>query len=109
LIGDDDLRREYPSSRIDRDQPLALIYDDLPYMVLALWISAEFVDRRLVGAARDLGATPWRSFRLVVPPQIKPAFAAAYSVGVILSLTELIIAISQLYGWLRFRRLGSAG
>ena len=51
------------------------------------------LDKRLEEAARDLGATPWQSFRLVLLPQIKPALSGAYSVGVILSLGDLTISM----------------
>ncbi|BBE70917.1 ABC transporter permease [Oharaeibacter diazotrophicus] len=51
------------------------------------------IDPRLDEAARDLGATPWQSFRLVMLPQLKGALAGAYSVGVILSLADLTIAM----------------
>ncbi|MCJ8509450.1 ABC transporter permease [Rhizobium lemnae] len=51
------------------------------------------LDRRLEEAARDLGATPWQSFRKVTLPQIKGAIGAAYSIGVILSLADLTISM----------------
>lgn len=47
---------------------LALFYDELPFMTLALWIAAERLDLRLVEAARDLGARPLTAFvRIVLP------------------------------------------
>lgn len=49
-------------------------------------------DHRLTEAARDLGATPWESFRFVMLPHLKGALGGAYSVGVILSLADLTIA-----------------
>ena len=53
-------------------------------------ISAVMVrfDRRLIEAARDLGASPWQAFLRVLLPQIRPALSGAYSVGVILSLAR---------------------
>lgn len=51
------------------------------------------LDPRLEEAARDLGATPWQSFRKVTLPQIKGAIGAAYSIGVILSLADLTISM----------------
>ena len=41
---------------------LALFYDELPFMTLALWIAAERLDPRLVEAARDLGPARWPPF-----------------------------------------------
>jgi spermidine/putrescine transport system permease protein len=55
---------------------LVLFYDTLPFMVLALWVSAEFVDRAHVEAARDLGARPWEAFLRVILPLTAPGLAA---------------------------------
>ncbi|MDQ0456838.1 ABC transporter permease [Rhizobium paknamense] len=51
------------------------------------------LDPRLEEAARDLGATPWQTFRRVTFPQIRGAVGAAYSIGVILSLADLTISM----------------
>ncbi len=51
------------------------------------------IDPRLDEAARDLGATPWQSFRRVLLPQLQGALVGAYSVGVILSLADLTISM----------------
>jgi spermidine/putrescine transport system permease protein len=51
------------------------------------------LDPRLEEAARDLGATPWQSFRRVLLPQLNVALSAAYSIGVILSLADLTISM----------------
>lgn len=37
-----------------------LVYEFLPFMVLPLYVSLEKVDRRLIEAAQDLFAGPWR-------------------------------------------------
>jgi spermidine/putrescine transport system permease protein len=55
---------------------LVLLYDTLPFMVLAIWVSAEFVDRAHVEAARDLGARPFQAFTRVVLPLTAPGLAA---------------------------------
>ncbi|MCW6507437.1 ABC transporter permease [Lichenifustis flavocetrariae] len=47
---------------------LALFYDELPFMTLALWIALERLDMRLVEAARDLGARPLPAFIRVTLP-----------------------------------------
>lgn len=47
---------------------LALFYDNLPFMTLALWIAVERVDPRLIEAARDMGCRPFTAFRLIVLP-----------------------------------------
>ena len=60
----------------------------LPLMVRAMRLSIEAVDRRLVGAARTLGATPWRAFRTVTLPLSLPGVAAGTMLGFARSLGE---------------------
>jgi spermidine/putrescine transport system permease protein len=55
---------------------LVLTYNNLPFMVLAIWVSAEMVDRRLMEAARDLGARPFDAFAKVTLPLTTPGLAA---------------------------------
>jgi molybdate transport system permease protein len=57
-------------------------------MVRAMRLSIEAVDRRLVGAARTLGATPWRAFRTVTLPLSLPGVAAGTMLGFARSLGE---------------------
>ena len=54
---------------------LVLLYNNLPFMVLAIWISAELIDKRLIEAARDLGARPIDAFFKVVLPLTTPGLA----------------------------------
>jgi len=60
----------------------------LPLMVRAMRLSIETVDRRLVGAARTLGATPWRAFRTVTLPLSLPGVLAGTMLGFARSLGE---------------------
>ena len=51
---------------------VGMIYALLPFMILAVYSSAEKLDYSLVEAARDLGASPWKafwtvSFKLTLP------------------------------------------
>lgn len=55
---------------------IALFYDNLPFMVLALWIAVERVDPRLIEAARDMGCRPLTAFRLVILPLTATGLAA---------------------------------
>ncbi|CZT37212.1 ABC transporter permease [Rhizobium sp. 9140] len=54
---------------------LVLLYNNLPFMVLAIWISVELVDNRLIEAARDLGARPVEAFTKVILPLTTPGLA----------------------------------
>lgn len=60
----------------------------LPLMVRAMRLSIEAVDRRLVGAARTLGATPWRAFRTITLPLSLPGVMAGTMLGFARSLGE---------------------
>jgi spermidine/putrescine transport system permease protein len=72
-------------------EPLTLLFNDgavlvglvhtyLPFMILPLYAAVEKMDWSLVEAARDLGASRWRTFHEVVLPQTR---AGAF-VGIIL-------------------------
>lgn len=44
---------------------VGMVYALVPFMIFAVYSSAEKLDFSLVEAARDLGATPWQAFRTV--------------------------------------------
>ncbi|MDQ0456837.1 ABC transporter permease [Rhizobium paknamense] len=54
---------------------LVLLYNTLPFMVLPVWLSIELVDRRLIEAARDLGARPLHAFLRVILPLTTPGLS----------------------------------
>jgi spermidine/putrescine transport system permease protein len=56
---------------------IGMIYSSLPYMILILYASLEKLDKRLLEAAADLGASPIQAFWKVTVPQILPGIAAA--------------------------------
>ena len=60
----------------------------LPLMVRAIRLSIEAVDRRLEGAARTLGAGPWRVFRTITLPLSLPGVLAGTVLGFARSLGE---------------------
>ncbi len=60
----------------------------LPLMVRAMRLSIEAVDRRLVGAARSLGASRWRAFATITLPLSLPGIAAGAMLGFARSLGE---------------------
>jgi spermidine/putrescine transport system permease protein len=51
---------------------IGLVYTYLPFMVLPVYVSLDKMDRNLLMAARDLGATPFQSFRKVILPLTRP-------------------------------------
>lgn len=55
---------------------LGLVYGYLPFVVLPLYATLERLDRSLLEAAADLGATPWVALTRVVLPLCAPGFRA---------------------------------
>jgi putrescine transport system permease protein len=50
---------------------LALVYGYIPYLILPLFAALDRIDRSHLEAARDLGASPWSTFRTVTLPLSK--------------------------------------
>jgi spermidine/putrescine transport system permease protein len=55
---------------------LGQVYGELPFMILPLFASLEKLDRSLLEAAADLGASPARSFWSVTLPLVRPGIVA---------------------------------
>ena len=55
---------------------IGMVYTYLPLMVLPLFVALERIDPALLGAARDLGASPHRVFLRVVLPLAAPGILA---------------------------------
>ncbi|AFY31702.1 ABC transporter permease [Calothrix sp. PCC 7507] len=55
---------------------IGMSYSLLPYMILILYASLEKLDKRLLEAASDLGASPIQAFWKVTVPQILPGITA---------------------------------
>lgn len=70
---------------------IGLTYSFLPYMVLILYASLEKLDRRLLEAAADLGATPQQSFWKITVPQTFPGIAAGGLLVFIASLGDFVV------------------
>ena len=55
---------------------IGMVYSYLPFMVLPLYATLEKLDRSLLEAAADLGATPLRAFLTVTLPLCLPGILA---------------------------------
>ncbi len=55
---------------------LGLVYGYIPYMILPLFAGLDRIDRTLLEAAKDLGASPLRTFVRVTLPMSKQAILA---------------------------------
>jgi spermidine/putrescine transport system permease protein len=82
-----------------------LTYNFLPFMVLPLYASLDKLDPRLLEAARDLYAGPWRAFRRVTLPLALPGVVAGTLLCFIPAAGDLINA--QLLGTPREYMIGN--
>ena len=53
-----------------------LVYGYVPFMILPLYAFLDRIDKSLLEAARDLGASPFQAFRMVTLPLSMPAILA---------------------------------
>jgi len=65
----------------------------LPFVVRSVWVSVRNLDPTLERAAASLGATPWRTFRRVTLPLLRPGLLAALLFAVIVSLNEFVVSL----------------
>ena len=83
-------------------EPIALLYTDvsmligmtyvyLPFMVLPLYATLVKMDFRLLEAAYDLGASPWKTFWLVTVPLSKAGIVSGSMLVFIPSVGEFVI------------------
>jgi spermidine/putrescine transport system permease protein len=57
---------------------LTLIYVYVPFVALPIFVALESLDRRLLEAAADLGASRWQAFRKVTLPLSLPGVIAGF-------------------------------
>jgi ABC-type spermidine/putrescine transport system permease subunit II len=61
----------------------------LPFALLCILLVTVRFDHRLLEAAKDLGASPWRRFRDIELPLLKPGISASMFFSFLLSFNEL--------------------
>jgi len=77
--------------RTDLAVYIGLVYAYLPFFILPLYASLVKLDLRLVEAAYDLGARPWRVFLSVILPLSAPGVVAGAMLVFIPSVGEFVI------------------
>lgn len=70
---------------------VGIVYGYLPLMVFPIYVTLEKLDRRLLEAAADLGAPPWRTFLQVTLPLSVPGIATGSVLVFILLMGEFLI------------------
>ncbi|GGG09831.1 ABC transporter permease [Paenibacillus aceti] len=76
---------------------LGMVYTFVPFMVLPIYVALEQMDKKLLEAASDLGATPWRSFWHITLPQTKSGIMTG-AVLVYVSTTGMFVVTDILGG-----------
>lgn len=70
---------------------IGMVYTYLPFMILPLYSNLAKMDLRLLEAASDLGATPWKAFWLVTVPLSKAGIIAGSMLVFIPCVGEFVI------------------
>lgn len=70
---------------------IGIIYGYLPLMVFPIYVSLEKLDKRLLEASQDLGASPFRTFRNITLPMSIPGIATGCMLVFILLMGEFLI------------------
>jgi spermidine/putrescine transport system permease protein len=70
---------------------IGIVYDYLPLMVFPLFVSIERVDRSLIEAGRDLGATRWQTFRGITLPLTMPGIMTGCLLTFIPMMGEYVV------------------
>ena len=83
-----------------------IVYGYLPLMIFPIFVSLEKLDKRLLEASSDLGATPWRTFRQVTLPLSAPGVITGCMLVFILLMGEYLIP--QLLGGGKVFFIGNA-
>lgn len=65
----------------------------LPFVVRSVSVSVANLDPMLERAAASLGASPWRVFRRVTLPLLRPGLFAALLFAVIVSANEFVVSL----------------
>ncbi len=87
----------------ERFQPLQILYNDaavifgiiyvyLPFMVLPLYATLEKLDRSLLEASLDLGASHWRTFWRVIVPLARPGIVSGMILVFVPALGTFLIS-----------------
>jgi putative spermidine/putrescine transport system permease protein len=65
----------------------------LPFVVRSVAVSVANLDPMLERAAASLGASPWRTFRRVTLPLLRPGLFAAFLFALIVSVNEFVVSL----------------
>lgn len=70
---------------------IGIVYCYLPFMILPLYANLVKLDQRLLEAAYDLGARPWKAFVRITLPLSRPGIIAGCMLVMIPAIGEFVI------------------
>lgn len=85
---------------------IGLVYGYLPLMVFPLYVTLERMDRTLIEASKDLGASRWATFRQITLPVALPGLVTGTILVFIPMMGEYVIP--QILGYGRTYLMGNA-
>ncbi|HZJ76303.1 MAG TPA: ABC transporter permease [Oscillospiraceae bacterium] len=65
----------------------------VPYIYIMVQLRLKEIDKSILEAAKDLGATGWQAIRTIIIPLITPSIVTASLLAVAISLDDVIISI----------------
>src|SRR4029453_15440617 len=65
----------------------------LPFVIRSVMVSVANLDPPREGAGASLGARPWRVFRRVTLPLLRPGLFAALLFAIIVSVNEFVVSL----------------
>ena len=71
---------------------IGMVYDYLPFMVLPLYSVLSKMDKSLIEASKDLGATGWQTFKKVTLPLSMPGIASGITMVFMPTMTCYVIS-----------------
>ncbi|MEW8956992.1 ABC transporter permease [Clostridium sp.] len=84
---------------------LGMVYNFLPFMILPIYTVLIKMDKDLINAASDLGATRWQTFRKVILPLSIPGVASGITMVFMPAVTTFVI--SRLLGGGQYMLVGN--
>ena len=71
---------------------LGMVYNFIPYMILPLYSVMSKLDKSMVEAAQDLGATPMQGFFKVILPDIMPGVFSGFVMALTMSIDDFVVS-----------------
>lgn len=71
---------------------LGMVYNFLPFMILPIYNSLTKIDKNVINAARDLGASPFQTFNRITFPLSLPGVISGITMVFVPALTTFVIS-----------------